>query len=94
MSDEDWMEHILDDGSIYKESKNVAQYCVCMIEPYIERDEYQIILEHREELYKLRREILKHIKEIIIEYEKMHLSNGIYFKMLEFLNGIRVNGEN
>lgn len=94
LSDEDWMEHIFDDGSIYKESENVAQYCVWMIEPYIERDEYQIILEHREELYKLRREILKHIKESIIEYEKMHLSNGIYFKMLEFLNGIRVNGEN
>ena len=94
LSDEDWMEHILDDGRIYKESENVAQYCVWMIEPYIERDEYQIILEHREELYKLRREILKRIKESIIKYEKMHLSNGTDFKMLEFMNGIRVNGEN
>lgn len=93
LSDEDWMEHILDDGYIYKESKNVAQYCVWMIEPYIKKNNYQIILQYKEILSKLKNEILKILKEDIINNERLHLSNNINFKILEFMNGIRTNGE-
>ena len=94
LSDNDCGEHILEDGSIYKESENFAQYCVWMIEPYIEKNNYQIILRHKEVLNKLKNEILKILKEDIINHERLHLSNDINFKMLEFMNGIRVNGEN
>ena len=80
------MEHILEDGRIYKESENVARYCVWMIEPYIEKNNYQIILRHKEVLNKLKNEILKILKEDIINNERLHLSNDIHFKMLEFMN--------
>lgn len=93
LSDNDWMEHILEDGRIYKESENVAQYCVWMIEPYIKKNNYQIILQYKEILSKLKNEILKILKEDIINRERLHLSNDTYFKMLEFLDGIRANGE-
>ena len=93
LSDNDWMEHILEDGRIYKESENVAQYCVWMIEPYIEKNNYQIILRHKKVLNKLKNEMLKILKEDIINNERLHLSNDINFKMLEFMNGIRTNGE-
>ena len=94
LSDKDCGEHILEDGSIYKESENFAQYCVWMIEPYIKKNDYQIILRHKDVLSKFRNDILKVLKKGIIDNERLHLSNDTYFKMLEFLNGIRVNGEN
>lgn len=93
LSDNDWMEHILEDGRIYKESENVARYCVWMIEPYIKKNNYQIILQYKEILSKLKNEIQKILKEDIINHERLHLSNDTYFKMLEFLDGIRANGE-
>ena len=87
MPDEYWKKRcILEDGTIFKESENFAQYCVWMIEPYIERNEHQIILQHIDVLSKFKNEILKILKEDIINNERLHLSNDVNFKMLEFIN--------
>lgn len=93
LSDKDCGEHILEDGSIYKESENFAQYCVWMIEPYIKKNDYQIILRHKDVLSKFRNDISKVLKKEIIDNERLHLSNDTYFKILEFLDGIRANEE-